>query len=360
MAITTHSLNQQAYSQQDYHHGRKVSLSKNQTPAAIDSNPPPTDSQTNLNAVTIKQLQTFTNSLSISEQRPVESTKEDIYDRPLTGRVKMMKLILESTFGESITLLRADLSNAAKSLHIDEIPNKSSLSNSVLPEITIRIDANTFMPEDRLTVEQWQIHQQEVSYNMQGEFDINGKHLSLNYSFTLASEKVKYSSFESTAAALKDPLIVQFGDRSIGEISGQEKFDINQDSEIDNLPIFSGDVGYLVYDKNNNNKADNGSELFGPTSGNGFSELSLLDENNNGFLDKEDSAYNKLYLWQPDKNTWLSLADAGIEVISTNAIATPYSFYNKDDEVQAQMRSSSIAISESGRGLGVHQVDVRI
>jgi len=368
MTITTNVLNQQAQYQQDYHHGRKISLSKNQTPLTDEpnSNTISTNNQQRLTAVSIEQLQTFSGSLSVSEQQEINSIQEDIYDRPLTGRVKMMKLILESTFGESISLIRSDLSNKASSLDMEAIPKESSSPNSKSPEnqesqeIQLRFGHQIFNSNDRLTVEEWQIHKQELSYQMQGEFDINGQHLSLDYSFYIASEKIQYNSFETTAAALKDPLIVQFGDQSIGEISGQESFDINQDNNMDNLPFFSGDVGYLVYDKNANNKADNGSELFGPTSGNGFNELAQLDENNNGFLDKEDSAYQQLYLWQPDKNTWLSLADAGIEAISTQAIATPYTFYDKNDEVQAQLRNSSFAISESGRGLGVHQVDVRI
>ncbi|MFT5756766.1 MAG: hypothetical protein ACI9LM_001487 [Alteromonadaceae bacterium] len=368
MTITTNSLNQQAHYQQDYHHGRKVSLSENQAPPSNASetsranNQPDnqSDNQPRLDTLAIEMLRTFSTSRSISEQQAYDPNQEDIYDRPLTGRVKMMKLILESTFGESIALVSTNMSNKIKPVDIQDIPQDSSPANNEFPGVQIRLGQNSFMAGDRLTVEEWQIHQQELSYKMQGEFDINGKQLSLDYSFTLAREKIKYTSFETTAAALKDPLIVQFGEQSLGEISGQESFDINQDHKMDNLPVFLGDVGYLVYDKNANNKADNGSELFGPTSGNGFNELAQLDENNNGFLDKEDSAYQKLYLWQPDKNTWLSLADAGIEAINTDAIATPYTFYDKDDVVQAQLRNSSFAVSESGRGLGVHQVDVRI
>ena len=368
MTITTNMLNQQAQYQQDYHHGRKISLSKNQAPLSREpaTNTLQPNNQQRITTVTIEQLQTHSGSFSVSEQQNIEAIQEDIYDRPLTGRVKMMKLILESTFGESITFVRSNLSNRASSLGIEAIPSEVSSLNGEVPvnqeqqEIQLRFGQQTFNSNDRLTVEEWQLHQQELSYNMQGEFDINGQHLSLDYSFYIASKKIQYNSFETTAAALKDPLIVQFGNQSIGEISGQESFDINQDNKMDNLPVFSGDVGYLVYDKNGNNKADNGSELFGPTSGNGFNELAQLDENNNGFLDKEDSAYQQLYIWQPDNSTWLSLADAGIEAISTQAIATPYTFYDKNDEVQAQLRNSSFAISESGRGFGVHQVDVRI
>jgi len=360
MTITTTLLNQQANYQQDYRHGRKISLSKIQPAITDEQNTVQTNNQQKPTSVVVEQLQRSNTSLTLVEWQPTESTQDVIYQRPLTGRVKMMKLILESTFGESISLVQTDLNNKISSTTIGAISEEALSLNGKFTEIQVGLNRDTFRANDRLTVEEWQVHRQELSYNMQGEFNINGKNILLDYSFHLASNKIQYNSYEIDRAELKDPLLVQFGQQGLGEISGQVSFDINQDDKTDKLPTFSGDVGYLVYDKNSNNQADNGSELFGPATGNGFSELAQLDDNNNGFLDREDSAYQQLYLWQPEKNTWLSLAEAEIEAISTVAIATPYTFYNEKDEVQAQLRYSSFAIGESGRGFGVHHVDVKV
>jgi len=360
MAITTTLLNQQANYQQDYRHGRKITLSKIQPSVANEQNTVQTSNTQKLTSISFEQLQRSNTSLSLIERQLSEPIQDIVYQRPLTGRVKMMKLILESTFNETISLVQTDLSNKIHPTTIEVISKDVLSLNNEFIETQVNLGRDTFRSNDRVTVEEWQAHQQELNYNMQGEFNINGKNVLLDYSFHLASNKIQYNSYETDVAALKDPLLVQFGQQGLGDISGQVDFDINQDNKTDKLPTFSGDIGYLVYDKNSNNRADNGSELFGPTTGNGFSELAQLDDNNNGFLDKEDSAYQQLYLWQPEKNTWLSLAEAEIEAISTVAIATPYTFYNENDEVQAQLRYSSFAISESGRGFGVHHVDVKV
>lgn len=196
---------------------------------------------------------------------------------------------------------------------------------------------------------------------MNGEFTVNGQRLKMDYSFAIANEHTSYSSVEMTAAALKDPLIVQFGNQAIGEINDHHSFDINQDGNLNKLPIFTGDVGYLVYDKNQNVKADDGSELFGPQTGHGFNELAQFDSNGNGFIDNEDEAFEQLYIWQPEKSSkMMSLTEANILAINTSAIDTPFSFYDTQGNIMAQMRRSSFAISNDGLGKGVHQIDVRI
>ncbi len=226
------------------------------------------------------------------------------------------------------------------------------------------IDGQSFQHNDLLSVERWTSHEQRLDYQVQGVFSVNEQELSLNYSFTLASEHESYSKIEMSAAALKDPIVVQFGSQELGYIEGEKKFAINQDNTLDSLPIFSGDVGYLVYDKNQNQQADDGSELFGPQTGQGFAELAQLDSNNNGFIDAEDQQFEQLYIWQPSDDyqteQWLSLSQANIQAISLSAVNTPFDFYDSQGEIQAQMRQSSFAISEEGLGRGVHQIDVRI
>ena len=49
-----------------------------------------------------------------------------------------------------------------------------------------------------------------------------------------------------------------------------------------------------VFDRNGNGKADNGSELFGVASGNGFADLRRLDEDRNGWIDESDAAFDRL------------------------------------------------------------------
>jgi hypothetical protein len=55
----------------------------------------------------------------------------------------------------------------------------------------------------------------------------------------------------------------------------------------------AGSSAHLAIDANNNGRIDDGSELFGPTSGDGFGELAALDDDGNGWVDESDAAYVK-------------------------------------------------------------------
>ena len=300
-------------------------------------------------------------------------TGNNTYKRPLSPEMGLIKLIIEGYFGEYLDLNKYDfdfskIKEANSQQYLTGIGSTLNASSAMLT-----LDNQVFNENEQIKVEQFFSRSQSLSYQMQGEFIIDDKQLSLDYSFELTSEQIRYNSFETQAGNLKDPILVQFGNQSLGHIEGEQDFDINNDNTLDALPIFSGDVGYLVYDQNANGRADNGSELFGPNSGNGFGELALLDDNKNGFIDKNDTGFEQLYLWQPsgqgqpdgngqvdEQGQWLSLADAGIAAINLDAISTPYAFYDEEDQIQAQLRQSSFAIGENGQGYGVHQIDVRI
>jgi len=307
--------------------------------------------------------------LNHSNVTEIPPTQDEVtYERPKEIKLQLMILVLERFLGHQLDF--SDFSFAESKVFANsEISNVNLASINEVPSTTdteqVDINGQSFQRNDLLSVEQWHSRKQHLNYEIQGVFNVNEQELSLSYNFTLSSEQESYSKVEMSAAALKDPIIVQFGSQGLGNIKGQIEFAINQDNTLDSLPIFSGDVGYLVYDKNNNQQADDGSELFGPQTGQGFAELAQLDSNNNGFIDTEDQQFEQLYLWQPsdDKNItgqWLSLKEAKIQAISLSAINTPFDFYDQQGQIQAQLRQSSFAISEDGLGRGVHQVDVRI
>jgi hypothetical protein len=359
MSITTTALTQQQSYQQTSNQSRKIAL---KTPVKVELLQQSKDLSTSA----------LTNSVIHSNAMQIFSSQDErepvTYERPKDIKLQLMILVLERFIGHAIDISDFNVNPNKEHLSSEKMNGNMSSINDVLSTASaelINIDGQSFQQNDLLSVELWQSHEQHLDYQMQGQFNINDKELSLNYNLSLSSKRTDYSKVEISAAALKDPLLVQFGAQGLGNIIGQSSFAINQDNILDNLPIFSGDVGYLVYDKNNNQQADDGSELFGPKTGQGFAELAQLDSNKNGFIDVEDQQFEHLYLWQPSGENsqteqWLSLKEAKIQAISLSAINTPFDFYDQQGEIQAQLRQSSFAISESGLGRGVHQVDVRI
>ncbi|WP_281560197.1 hypothetical protein [Thalassomonas sp. RHCl1] len=366
MAIHTLAVSQQQQYQHTQTSGRTLSRTGPQTAAT----PRPTQEESESPG----QPQTISDELpvAINSTSPPPSA-ETIYARPLSPRLESIKLILAAYFGKELDLEEYLFDFAS--------PPDSGQGNALNPDQAINaansgadfvmVDNQVFRAGEQVQVEEWFTREQSLSYQMQGQFQLDDKQISLSYEFNISSESTRYRRFATRAGNLQDPLLVQFGNQSLGHIEGGQAFDINSDNTLDKLPIFSGDVGYLVFDQNANGRADDGSELFGPASGNGFHELAAFDSNQNGFIDQDDEHFDQLYLWQPKgesegeaepgaQQRWLSLEDAGIAAINLSAIDTPYSFYDENDQVEAQMRRSSFAIGENGRGYGVHQVDVRI
>ncbi|VVM25934.1 Alkaline phosphatase (EC, partial [uncultured Gammaproteobacteria bacterium] len=146
------------------------------------------------------------------------------------------------------------------------------------------------------------------------------------------------------ASVIRSPLTLDLDGDGMVETTSKENSGVYFDHDNNSFAEQSGwvgkDDGLLVFDKNNNGKIDDGSELFGNNTilsngnkaANGFEALKDLDSNNDGKIDNQDTNFNNLKIWQ-DKNSdgkldegeLLSLAQAGVKSLNTN--------YNNSNEV---------------------------
>ena len=76
------------------------------------------------------------------------------------------------------------------------------------------------------------------------------------------------------------------------------EFDVNKDKNNSDISSLQNNVSYLALDKNGNDKIDDGNELFGVNSGDGFAELSEYDEDGNNWIDENDAIFNDLRVWE--------------------------------------------------------------
>ena len=54
---------------------------------------------------------------------------------------------------------------------------------------------------------------------------------------------------------------------------------------------------FLALDLNGDGRINNGSELFGALSGNGFADLAQYDSDANGWIDENDEIFQRLKVW---------------------------------------------------------------
>lgn len=161
---------------------------------------------------------------------------------------------------------------------------------------------------------------------------------------------------------LKDPLVLDFGGPAAALSEVRFDFDLDSDGTREKLPLVSGS-GFLAFDRNANGRIDDGRELFGPASGDGFSELARLDDDANGWIDEADAAWSQLRVWRPDaagKGSVRSLSEVGVGALHLGRVATPFSLKGAAHDTQGVMRASGVYLREDG-GVGtLSQVDLKV
>ena len=161
---------------------------------------------------------------------------------------------------------------------------------------------------------------------------------------------------------LIDPLVINVGS-GVTEISDQTfSFDLDADGTEEEVKNIAPGSGFLAYDRNGDGIINDGSELFGTRSGNGFADLAELNSDNNDWIDENDDIYEKLRVWcrgEDGKDTLMTLKEADVGAIYLGHADTRFTSQGSDFMVNAQFKSSGIFLREStGEAGSVHQIDL--
>lgn len=186
-------------------------------------------------------------------------------------------------------------------------------------------------------------------------FSVN---LEMSRSFT---EETNITVSLGNAKKAKDPLVINF-DGTAAELTDQKfSFDLNSTGTPQEISFVAGNKGFLALDKNHNGKIDNGRELFGPASGNGFQELSGLDADHNGWIDENDPLFSSLSVWTKDSNgkdMLTSLKDKNIGALYLGKVSTDFSLQDNNHQQQGQIRQSGIFLQEDWNAGTMQQLDL--
>ena len=187
----------------------------------------------------------------------------------------------------------------------------------------------------------------------------DGKEIAFNYAVDMARDFKSEKVFEDGGTVvLRDPLVLSF-DGKASELSDQrQNFDLDSDGTLESIPGLGASSGFLVFDRNGNGKADNGQELFGAKSGNGFSELASFDLDHNGWIDEGDPVFSQLAVWSGD--SWNSLAARGVGALYTTAVDAPFSLKNEANGLLGEIRAAGVYLNESGSVGSLQQVDLAV
>ncbi len=164
-------------------------------------------------------------------------------------------------------------------------------------------------------------------------------------------------------AALCDPLVINFSGTAAELTERNFSFDLDSDGNMDTISFLQEGSGFLALDQNNDGVINDGSELFGPNSGDGFADLAQYDEDGNGWIDEGDSIFDKLQIWTKDENgndVLFALGQKGIGAICLACVASEFSLTDSSNELNGQAVSSGIFLRENGTAGTIQQIDLRI
>ena len=193
----------------------------------------------------------------------------------------------------------------------------------------------------------------------------DGRQLSFNISVEMSRSFVEMAEekIEFGQPRLCDPLVINLN-RNVASVSDQKFFfDIDADGEKEEISMLEKDSGYLALDNNADGIINDGSELFGTQSGNGFKDLLAYDEDGNGWIDEADSIFQKLKIWSMDENgvsTLIDLKEAGIGAIYLGYENTEFSLKNMANETNAVIQKTGLFLYEDGMSGTMQQLDLAV
>lgn len=158
-----------------------------------------------------------------------------------------------------------------------------------------------------------------------------------------------------------DPLIINFDGTGAQLTTAKFSFDLNADGKKENISFAGPGSGFLSLDINYDGVINDGKELFGPQSGNGFAELARYDSDNNGWIDEKDFIFNRLHIWTKDnsnRDTLSSLKDRNIGAIYLGNIAGRFEIKHQENRSQGEIKSSGIFLKENGSAGTIQQIDL--
>ena len=123
----------------------------------------------------------------------------------------------------------------------------------------------------------------------------DGRTIDFDINILMSRSYMEYMnvSIPTMADALCDPLVVNIGSDTADVRDQTFKFDLDADGTEDEISMLGKGSGFLALDKNGDGKINDGSELFGTKSGDGFGDLREYDSDGNGWIDENDDVFSR-------------------------------------------------------------------
>lgn len=312
-----------------------------------------------------------------SQEVPTVQSKEDIQLETLKRILSMLRKMQNRHLGLKDTMevaagVEQKIAELKKSTASSQSLTFGTAMNLAGAGNTISISGSgsaepRVMTFKRVTVQSsFYTEMEHTAYQSQGCVKTqDGREISFNVEVEMSRAFCeKYDSLTMEDYVCVDPLVLNL-EGNVGQISDQKfLFDLNADGTEEEISFTGQGSGFQALDKNKDGKINDGSELFGTTSGDGFKDLAAYDEDGNGWIDENDAIFNDLSIWTLDdkgEKVMISLKAADVGAIYLGKASTEFSLKNEETHnTNGVIRSTGVFLKESGGAGTIQHIDLTI
>lgn len=187
----------------------------------------------------------------------------------------------------------------------------------------------------------------------------DGRTIDFGVTLSMTRSYLEYvqADIPSIGAAFIDPLVINTNAPAAMLKDQKFKFDLDCDGIEEEISELSAGSGFLALDRDSDGRINDGSELFGARTGDGFSELAKFDNDGNGWIDENDPVFSRLKVWYRDlsgKDVLMDLKAADVGAIFLGSTETEFGLKSASGADSGRIRSTGVFLKESG-GVGTLQ-----
>ncbi len=160
-----------------------------------------------------------------------------------------------------------------------------------------------------------------------------------------------------------DPLVINLQQSAAQLTERRFQFDLDMDSSLEEIAFPQPGSGFLALDRNGDGAINDGSELFGPSTGQGFEELAAFDEDGDEWIDEADSVFDRLRIWSKDesgRDQLFSLGKVGLGAIHLGRVNSHFSLQAANHSLLGQVASTGIYLDQNNQAGTVQELDLSI
>ena len=286
-------------------------------------------------------------------------------------KIKMLRQLLAILRGEKVSeedKIRPSEDDGALDLRSAAYRNQSEVSFSLnaSAQLTVGTTGAGTTWQRVTAISGFTSESESTTFASQGMVQTqDGRSINFNIEVSMSRAfMAEYNLLETQSYIKTDPLMINL-DTNIGRVSDQKFFfDLDTDGKKEQISFAGQGSGFLALDKNGDGTINDGSELFGTKSGDGFKDLAAYDNDGNGWIDENDNIFVGLKIWTKDAegNDYLmDLKEADVGAIYLGNTDTQFSLKDDENKLNAEIKKTGIYLRESSGTVGtLNHVDMVI